>query len=193
MPLKSAFITPELNELDHRHTAATDEVSRFLEGLSPDQLLWSPGREEWSVAQVLDHLLRVGGPLLPKLRDALGQLPPAGPNPAPFRFRLMERWLIGALSPGARFKSPVPPVYIPSSDRAHLADAVERFETLQRDLHRLIQDADGRDLNTVRVASPASRFMRLSVAAWLTATVTHEEYHLPQLRRLREALDRAHA
>jgi hypothetical protein len=51
-----------------------------------------------------------------------------------------------------------------------------------------IDCATGLDLRRIKVATPLSRFLRLSLGAMLAQAAAHERRHLDQARRVREKL-----
>jgi hypothetical protein len=51
-----------------------------------------------------------------------------------------------------------------------------------------LERADGLDLRRVKVATPISRFLKMSLGAMFAQIAAHERRHLEQARRVREKL-----
>jgi hypothetical protein len=182
--LATTPLIPQLQSLHEQLAQIKREVEEGAGKLTPVQLNWSPDQNTWSVAQVLEHLDKVGELLMPALRAGVERLKSKNlRSDGPFRYGLIGRWFIRMLSPNPPFKVPVPPVYTPGSTEA-IQDFFPRFLKLQDDFQAVIQAANGFDLRVVKVVSPASRAVRLSVGAWLEAMAAHEQYHLLQVRAL---------
>lgn len=194
-PHKDITMTPRHPDLK-RFCEELDEIAaearRLTVGLSDAALNWTPpGNDDpWSVGQCLDHLNKTGGLLLPKFETALHGakakgLTAARPE-APLRFNLMERWFIKMMQPGGSTRVPVPKMYAPDRSGALTGSVVNEFLTLQERLKAYMVEADGLDLERIKTASPVSQLVRMSLGAWLAATVAHEQYHLLQIARIRE-------
>lgn len=181
---------PELRAWHDALKAIADDARRLTEGLSDEALHWTPPgtNDPWSIARCLDHLNKTGYLLLPKMEEAIRQGKARGFQETvggPVRgFNIFERYFIGLMQPGAKTKVPVPPVFAP--DPRPASDTLPRFLTLQERLGECIIAADGLDLARIKVTSAANRLLRMSLGAWLEATVAHERYHLLQARAVRE-------
>lgn len=184
MPPSPTQLIPQLQTLHDQVIEIRRQAEESATGLTDAQLSWSPDRKTWSAGQILEHLNKVGQALLPGLNPAIQELQDNNlRSNGPFRYGRIERWFIRMLSPNPPFKVPVPPQYVPPSAEA-VKDAVACFLKLQEDLLAAIQAANGLNLTARKVVSPASKMVRLSVGAWLEATVAHEQYHLLQLQEL---------
>ena len=159
--------------------------------LSPTQMLWTPGGDAWSLAQILDHLNRVGYAMLPLLEAAVASLKADNKrSAAPFKPSFVENWFINAVSPGGRMTMPVPPLYEPARNAAELANALPRFLALQDSLIGVIESAEGLNLGGVKVTSPASSLLRVRLGAWFLALPAHQNYHLLQLKAQRALVEK---
>jgi hypothetical protein len=183
-------LNPTLQALAERVTDICQEAERLTQGLSPAQRLWSPDPEHWSIAQCLDHLNKVGYPLLSRFEAAIQQLEAQGlRSDGPFHYSRLERWFIRLLSPDPPMKVPVPKIFIPAATPEALTDTVPRFLELQAALLQCIHQANGLALTQVRISSVANPLLRLSLGAYLEATIGHEQYHLLQAQAIRNHPD----
>jgi hypothetical protein len=81
---------------------------------------------------------------------------------------------------------PTVPAYRPG-ERYGRDETLRRFGQLQARLADFVAQAEGFDLGWMRAPSPALPLMRLKAAAWLEATLRHQQRHLDQARRAAEA------
>jgi hypothetical protein len=177
-------LIPELQRYCDQIGEIEREVERLTGGLTDAQMQWSPAPDRWSLVQLFDHLNRVGGPLLPKMQEAIRQGKAQGwHSEGPFRYNWMERLFIRMLSPGATMKVPVPPLFVPAE--SPVPESLPKFMALQEALRACIGEANGLNLTRMKITSPASRLVRLCLGAWFAATVAHEQYHLLQMQALR--------
>ena len=167
-------------------TAAYETAQTLTAGLSESQRLWSPGGDTWSLAQIFDHLNRVGYATLPRLEAAITAIKAAGKrSDTPFKPSFVENWFINAVSPGGKMTMPVPSLYEPAKNPAELADALPRFLALQNALIACMKSAEGLNLAGAKVTSPASPLLRVRLGAWFLALPAHQQYHLLQAYALR--------
>jgi hypothetical protein len=166
--------------------ACKREADTLAAGLSPEAFNRAPADGVWSVGQCLDHLLEAGQPLVASLETALAAAPAAAPG-AELRLGLRDRLFVWAVQPHHWLTMPSPGAYRPSDETLDPERTLRAFAALQDDLAACADAAAGRDWSAVRVASPASRFVRLSAGGWLEGTLQHQRRHLRQARRAREA------
>lgn len=180
----------ELADYRDRFAIARQEAAALVDGLSPDALNTAPSPEAWSVGQCLAHLNESTGQLVPRLETAIDRARDRGPfAEGPFRYGMVSRWFIHAMDPEAGWTFPAPNGYAPPAIPLEPAEVLGTFQALQDRLIACAERADGLDLKRIRVASPLTRLVRLSLGAWLAATAAHQERHLQQAERTRQALE----
>lgn len=181
---------PGFNPTLQRVHEAFAEIQREAEAmagtLTPTQWNWSPAPDKWSLAQILDHLNKTGYLVLPRFETALESLRAQNlRSDGAFRYGLIDRWFLRILSPNPPLKVPVPAIFVPNADPAALTDAPPTFLALQDKLQQFVAAANGFDLGRVKVPSPVSPLVRLSLGAYLEGTAGHEQYHWLQAQALR--------
>jgi hypothetical protein len=172
------------NQLRTRIGAGTEAFRSLVEGLGDDALLWRPGPDRWGIADCLEHLIATGEAYHGTIRHAMAEARAGAGGTRVYRPRLFGRLFLWVSSPRGRLRVKTMGPFVPPP--ASL-DAFERFEGVQEDLLRLLDEAEGYDLQQVRVQSPASRFIRLTLGEVLELLVSHVERHLAQARRVRDA------
>jgi hypothetical protein len=178
-------MNPQIERLQRDLFDVRARFARTTTGLSDKSLLWSTSSNEWSIAQIIEHVNLVAEAIAPQLGDALSELSIRRGSPRPFRYTLFERVFIRMVSPNPPFRSPVPSRYVPPVEVEDPQQTITRFLVLQGQIDGWVNGTRGFDLAAIRIPSPASRFVKLSVGAWIHATIAHEQYHLLQIEALR--------
>jgi hypothetical protein len=94
--------------------------------------------------------------------------------------------LIKMLQPPPRRRFKVPgPIFHPKVDTP-VRDTCERFFSHQDSFVERVRRADGLDLARVRLVSPVSRWLRLSLGQCFSLVATHQRRHLWQAARVRD-------
>ena len=162
------------------------EASTVISPTTLEQWDWSPDRNTWSMALVLEHLNSVARLGLPAIERGLAQLRSDGvQSDAPPRYSIGERLYIRLLSPNPPFRVPVPPIFVPERRADPAVETGPEFLRGLERTERCIHSANGLDLTRLKIPSPANSRLRLTVGAWLEGLVAHNEYHWMQVRALR--------
>ena len=152
----------------------------ILADLTNIQFTWQPGKDRWSIAQCVDHLLVTGHDSLSNIHRAINEARSKGHfGEGPFRYGVIERWFVRQMEPPARIRFKAPKAYLPSGELHH-AEMMENFLTLQDEFLQCIQEAEGIHLSKVKVSNPVTRWFRLSLGQELAFNAAHERRHLRQ-------------
>jgi hypothetical protein len=182
---RTVALTPYLQGLHDAICILREDAKTATSELTVSQWNWTPSPDCWSLAQIVDHLNKTGLTILPHIEAAIEELKRKGlRSDGPFRYSGMERFMIRLLSPNPPFKVPVPPMFVPSAPTGLDSSVLTEFLKLQDFFLACIEKANGYDLAALKITSPANRFLRLRVGAYLESNVTHEQYHWEQVRAL---------
>lgn len=171
--------------------AQNREAARALfQGLSDAQLLWRPAPGAWSIAECFLHLNQTARVYLVPIDRALENGRRRGTaGDAPYRHPWFSRWFVSTLEPPARMKFKAPRIFVPpppgESTRAILSD----FEAAGASIGERLDASRGLDLGRVRVVSPVTPLIRVSLGMVFAMLPTHERRHLDQARRVAAAPD----
>ncbi|MFW5955611.1 MAG: DinB family protein [Rhodothermales bacterium] len=177
-PLSSAQLQTYCSQLK----AAERHVRELAERLPVDQLRWKPGKGQWSIGECIEHLNLVGGSLLPRINESLNDARVNGPfGSGPFTLSMFEKMFLRSVEPGSRVSIPTPPLYRPRPIERIGPDSLHQFSELQQAFQAVVSLADGLDIAKIKVSSPVSRVIKLSVAAWFEVIIAHQERHLAQV------------
>ncbi len=175
---------PQLQQWHDAFLQLRDEVHAFADSQPSAVFNTPPAAGRWSAAQCIVHLNVAGTLLADKLEPALDSALEQGITGAPpFPLGITGRLFVRALEPGGR-KLQTPGTYEPprADNFVSRYEVAAAFADLQQRLARMTQKGETLDFRRIRVASPVSKWLRFNAAAWLAATLAHEQRHLLQAR-----------
>jgi hypothetical protein len=183
----------ELEERLQEYESARHKIHDLVAGLTDEQFNRRPDEKRWSVAECVDHLLEVGWKMMPRMDAAIIEGRGKGRYAdGPFRYGGLGNWFVRAmgadqLPPRGKFKAPR--IYAPRR-RAEwkIPQAVEEFTGLQEKYFSIVRNAGGLDLARIKVSSPVSRLIRLSLGQWLRGLAGHQLRHLWQAEQIKKRL-----
>lgn len=184
-------LIPELRERQRQFEAAKQQLRQLATGLTDEQFNWRPEPGRWSIAQCVDHLRVTGAQVLPRIDQGIAHARARQWfSPGPFRYGFLGDWFVranGATERPPRRGFKAPGLYAPSAEQP-LSRMIPAFVQLQDDLISRVRNANGLDLAPVKVNSPVSRWIRLSLGQWFALVAAHQERHLGQAARVRQAV-----
>ncbi len=178
-------LVDELDSLIDQYDATLSEVERLVAPLTPEQRNWKASDGGWTVDDCLDHLAKVGMQYAGSIEASIdyGQAErmfAAGP----FRYGWLERLFVRLTEPPPRFRVKAPRVFRPEPRQGC---ALEAYRAANRKLRELAGRAKGMDLRKIRVASPATDRLKVSLGIALALAVAHERRHIYQMRQILKA------
>lgn len=161
-----------------------------MEGLSDEQLLGRPAPDRWSIAECIDHLCQTARVTAPKFDLAIDRgRQKQRLSDGPFRYGRIAVWLVdNAIDypPRRRFKASK--VFVPLQPEQDREMLVAEFAQWQDWLCDLLQRSNGIDLKRVKVISPVSSLVRISLGQYIRLIVGHQIRHLKQAADIRSRL-----
>lgn len=137
------------------------------------------------MAECLVHLnvsARVFGGTIMEAADAARAAGLYGDGP--FRYGVLTRVLVRAVTPGHRGRYRAPKPLHPATTE-HDADAVlDEFRAAGRRWDLCLERANGLDLARVKVPSPALPILKFPLGGMFAVQAMHEQRHLAQARRV---------
>ena len=178
----------ELEALRRQFEQIRTEAENLTSGLSEAQFNWRPAPGEWSIEECLAHLTMVGHWEVKAIEAAVEDGRNRGvTGSGPFHYGPVERFIIGMTQPPVRQKLPAPKRFVPLHGQP-LTAVLPTFLHVQSQFVHQIDRAEGLDLRRIKVQTPISRFLRMSLGATLAQAAAHERRHMDQARRVREKL-----
>lgn len=173
-------MTETSENLINRICEVTEEFRGAFSDLSAKQLNWKPAPDMWSVAQCIDHLITTNEAYFEKIEKAAGdEFRNNAWSRIPFWSGLVGYLIKRAVDPANRKKTKTFPVFQPSS--SEVADSIfEDFGDCQEKLMEYIRKTDHLDRRKVKIGSPVSDKVTLSLADAFEILVIHERRHYQQ-------------
>lgn len=179
------MLTEDLQKHRQRFLSIQDDAHRLLDDLTDAQFNWRPSPTQWSIGHCIDHLVVTGRSSLWHINQAITEARSRRLlSQGPFRYRLVDKWFVSQMEPGARMKFKAPKAYLPSQD-VLVSEIALSFFRLQEDFLESIEQANGIDLSRAKVNNQVTRWFRLSLGQEFAFNVAHERRHLLQSERLK--------
>lgn len=181
----------ELGELRERVDGCRGAAREIVEGLDDAQFNARPTPDSWSVCECLHHLVVTGEKVGHAIDLALERAHREGRlSRGPFRYGRLGNWFVRQCNADnfpKRRRVKTVKTYEPQAHQS-VTNVLSAFDALQTNLIERIEASNGIDLARVRITSPATRLIRLSLGQWLELLVGHQERHLLQAREARSAV-----
>jgi len=178
----------EIELYRHQFEQIQQQASELTATLSEARFNWRPSPAEWSIEECLAHLTMVGQWELRAIEKAIAEGRQRGlTGEGPFDYGAIDRFIVHQTEPPVRSPLPTPRHFVPLHGQP-LTAVMPTFYHVQSQLILQLERADGLDLRRVKVATPISRFLKLSLGAMFAQIVAHERRHLDQAWRVREKL-----
>lgn len=164
---------------------AKERAVQLFAGLSPAQAQWQPAPESWSMADCLQHLNITAEQYYPAMDGAIkGGRERGVKGTPPFRHGFFVNWFVRMLEPPPRRR-----LKAPTKFRVGLGSADEtefpKFMAHQDALARRVQQSGGLHLARVKLVSPVSPLLRMSLGQCFALLAAHERRHLWQAAAVR--------
>jgi hypothetical protein len=164
------------------------QARELTAGLDEARFNWRPSPQDWSIEECLSHLTMVGQWEIPALEQAIDQGRARGlTGQGPFEYGAIDRFIVHQTEPPVRSPLPAPRHFVPLHGQPVTA-VMPTFFHVQSQLLIQLDRADGLDLRRVKVATPISRFLKMSLGMMFAQIAAHERRHLLQAQRVREKL-----
>jgi hypothetical protein len=180
----------ELEPYSQKIKSIQDEARELTRGLTEAQFNWRPAADQWSIEECLSHLTMVGQWEVRAIEQAVDDGHARGlKGNGPFEYAGIDRLIVDLTRPPVRLRLPAPRQFTPLHGQP-LTAILPTFHHVQSQFLLQMQRAEGLDLRRVKVATPISRFLKLSLGMMFAQAAAHEQRHMEQAWRVREKLPR---
>lgn len=180
----------ELEEHRHIFEHLAGEANELTKGLSEAQFNWRPATGQWSIEECLAHLTMVGQWEIQAIEGAIDRGRSQGlTGSAPFEYRAIERFILRESGTPVRHEFAAPRRFQPLHGQP-VTGVLPTFLHVQSQFVRQLERADGLDLKRVKVATPISRFLKMSLGMMFARAGAHGQRHMAQARRVWDRLPR---
>jgi DinB family protein len=178
----------ELEQYHQQFEQITREAQELAAGLTEARFNWRPAEGAWSIQECLAHLVMVGQVEASAIEAAIDQARANGmTGEGPFEYPAWERFILRETEPPVREPVAAPKRFVPVHGQP-VTGILPTFLHVQRRFQIQIERADGLDLRRVKVATPITKLIKLSLGITLAQAAAHERRHLAQARRVRSRL-----
>lgn len=161
-----------------------DEALATFGNLTPVQINWKPGADEWSIGQCLDHLILTNRPYFPVFEKiAAGEYSRTPWERVPLLPALFGRLIVGAVSPKSTRKVKARPKFMPASSDVG-GDIITEFARQQDELVRLMKATEKLPIEKIVIRSAVASLVTYSLLDGYRILVTHERRHFMQAERV---------
>ncbi|KRG14733.1 hypothetical protein ACA30_09775 [Virgibacillus soli] len=154
---------------------AREELFSEVNGLSDEDINKKPSEDQWSIKQIIEHLILMEGAVAQMVTDQLknGEIVNADPKPI-------------ESSINRDVKVTAPDFATPSNDFATLDELKIKLTTTHQGLMGIEKNADEKELEMKGFAHPV--FGQMSLKQWIPFVGYHERRHILQIKEVREQL-----
>jgi hypothetical protein len=178
----------ELERYRQEFEEITAQVEDWIDGMTEAQFNWRPSAAAWSIQQCLAHLTMVGQAEVSAIEESIGRARELGLTGAePFEYPAWERYILRETEPPVRNPFEAPKRFVPVHEQP-ITGILPTFLHVQQRFLVQIERADGLDLRRVKVTTPITKLLKMSLGITLAQAAAHERRHLVQARRIRERL-----
>lgn len=180
---------PELRRqiqiLSDRQNAVVAAIHKRLDGLTDAQMRWKPDPKRWSIADIVDHLIRIHASTSTQFMRVLQAAPPAGDEgKEEIPYGWSDRTLIGMHSPGSKLAGSVPKLYQPVEHNGSLGRVVQHLYEEFEALRVIIEYADQKRLKGLKMRPPTGGILHPTVLGFLDAMIQHDRMYLLQIEEI---------
>lgn len=179
-------LVAELQSYREQFEANRRDAQDLAAGLDDRQFNWRTAPGRWSIAECLAHL-NITGQMYHAIIDRSIKRARAANHPfaaGPFRHGLFGKLFLRATEPPAKIKIKAPKLIAPPPEHL-LAVVMPAYVSLHDQLNYRLRDANGLDLARVKVVSPFTRVLKLSLGLAFAIIAAHERRHRWQARAVR--------
>lgn len=168
----------------------TEQCITEFGGLPQEQLCWQPGKDKWSIAQNLNHLIIVNETYYPVFESLLqGTYKPPLIAKSGIIVSLTSNLILKAVKPDRNKKIKTFSMWQPGNIRKG-NDIIKRFETHQNLLKQTIESVSKFANTGVVISSPANRNIVYKIETAFDIITFHELRHLEQAKEVLALLKR---
>ena len=171
-----------LSKLEVKVEKHIAEAAVIFQNMSEAELNRQPPNGGWSIAQCLEHLNTYGDYYFPRMEKALSEFD--GKPSVNFSSSWLGNYFTKMMDPETgktkmkAFKSHVPA----SALNGHAV--IARFIKQQETLIHLLQLANQKDINKIKIPISLTRLIRMKLGDTFRFIIAHNERHIEQAKRL---------
>ena len=181
-----AYPSSDLARFGRELEAVHRDAAALMDGLSDAQLAWRPEAGGWSVGEVACHLRTLNARYIDAIDQSISEARTRGHTGfGGYKPGLLGGFMVKMMEPPVKRRLKTPAIFRPAEEEHDWRAEVDGYLATHQGLEERLHRAGGISLARARVASPASRLLRLTLGDAFALILAHERRHLTQLRALR--------
>jgi len=180
------MIYNSIAEIYEANERALARLSGSVEGLSDGQDAFRPSPEQWSIAEILEHLTMVEARVARLLQMMLQKAEAAGAGRRPSGESFAAVSIKDFVEQAATQKYKAPESAVPTGT-VSIADSLSRLEATRDTLNELRPVIERMDCTQMLYPHPA--FGPLNLYQWLAFMGVHQSRHRRQIETLKETMN----
>jgi hypothetical protein len=181
-------LSPPMSKIREELRAATERARSLADSVGDEVWVRRPAPDQWSMAECVTHLTLSTRGYLPEIEEAISRGCANGLRASgSYRRDPLGLFLCMMIEPPARLRFKTTSFFIPEardSKAATMADFLEHQALLEKE----IKEADGLDLNRLKIRSPFHRRISYNLYSTFRIITAHQRRHLWQAERVRGRL-----
>ena len=158
-------MNPQLEEYRQQFEWIASEAKELTKGLTEAQFNWRPAPDQWSIEECLAHLTAVGQVEVEAVEKAVDEAKAKGiTGTGPFEYPVWERFILRETDLRCGIRCRRRKRFVPIHGQP-ITGILPTFLHVQRQFTLQIERADGLDLRRVKVPTPITRLLKLSLGA----------------------------
>ena len=173
-------MNPKILQWEKDLNQITADFKHRLQNLSSCELNHKPDPNTWSIAEILDHLIRINEsyyPVLKQVRQGTQKLPFI--SKFAFFTNRLGNAILKSVSPGREKKIKTFPIWEPRTGNLS-GNMLEKFEKHQREFISFLKNQEDLLDKNVIISSPANRMIVYRLETAFEILVSHEKRHYNQ-------------
>lgn len=183
MTSKAEFIDNLKDEVEHLKSA----VNTHFSNLSDDQLQWKPEQGRWSIAECIEHLIRINQSYLDRIENRMQEAPSKADTDGGVKHSWLGQKFINMLHPDAKMKLKAFGQMVPSQGLSG-HEAIKQFIDQQDRVIELLDQARDYNINKLKIGSPFLGLLKLRLSDAFKAILVHEQRHLLQAQGVHKTI-----
>jgi hypothetical protein len=177
----------ELRAYQQQFEEIIRQARELTAALTDAQFNWRPPTA-WSIEECLAHLTMVGQVEADAIEQAISRAREQGlTGNGPFEYPAWERYILRETEPPVRNPIEAPRRFVPVHEQP-VTGILPTFLHVQQRFLLQIERADGLDLRRVKVATPITKLLKMSLGSTFAQAAAHERRHIEQARKVRERI-----
>lgn len=162
--------------------------ARAIRAMDPRRLQHRTAPDQWTVLEVFEHLVLSSGVYARGLHRAFEKDRPPKPFDPHFSPGLLGNYFTRGMLPDAsgrlRFRMRTMRMFDPAKQTGATLASVDRFIALCDDLLGLLAEAEGRNLNKLKVVSSLGWIVQFRAGDAFRFPIAHQQRHFLQIERI---------